>query len=239
MEIIPAIDIKDGLCVRLYQGDYAQMTVYDTEPGIVAQRWQQQGATRLHIVDLDGAKQGYPVNISAIRSIVHAVNIPVELGGGLRTEKDIESILALGVSQTILGTVAVQQPDLVKHLVKRFGSSIIVGVDARDGYVATSGWTEVAQVKATDLVDQMARLGVRRIIYTDIARDGTLTEPNYTATADLLRPNGPDIIASGGVAQLSHVLHLARLGVHGVIIGKALYTGAIHLPDLLEALDVK
>lgn len=239
MEIIPAIDIKDGLCVRLYQGDYTQMTVYDTEPGIVAQRWEQQGATRLHIVDLDGAKQGYPVNMSAIRNIVNAVTIPVELGGGLRTEKDIESILALGVSHAILGTIAVQHPDLVKHLVERFGDSIIVGVDARDGYVATSGWTEVAQVKATDLIDQMSHLGVRRIIYTDITRDGTLTEPNYTATAALLHPNGPEIIASGGVAHLSHVLKLARLGVHGVIIGKALYTGAIHLPELLDALPVK
>lgn len=238
MDILPAIDIKDGLCVRLYQGDYAQTTVYDDDLVAVARRWQEQGGDRLHMVDLDGAKAGHPVNIDAIQRIAQAIDIPIELGGGLRTEEDVATILNAGVTYAILGTVAVRSPELVQRMVERFGDRIIVGVDARDGFVATSGWTETAHIQATELVKQMATMGVQRIIYTDIARDGTLTEPNYEATEALVRMNGsPAIIASGGVSHIDHLVRLAQSGVEGAIIGRALYTGDIHLPDAVQAVQ--
>lgn len=244
MELIPAIDLKDGACVRLYQGDFAQATIYGTDPATVARRWAAEGATRLHVVDLDGARAGHPVNMDAVRAIVAAVRtargglgVPVQLGGGLRTETDVAAALAAGVARVILGTAAVHDPNLVALLIARFGSGIIVGIDARDGLVATAGWTELATVQATDLVEQMAGLGVQRIIYTDIARDGTLTEPNYAATSALVRLGGPAIIASGGIASINHLHRLAALGVEGAIIGRALYTGDIALPAALQALQ--
>lgn len=234
MDIIPAIDLKDGKCVRLYQGNFAQATVYGEDPVAVARQWVDQGAKRLHVVDLDGAKHGRPVNTAAVLAIVRAVPVPVQLGGGLRFEKDIVAALALGVERVILGTTAVRDPELVARMVARFDRSIIVGVDARDGLVATAGWTELAPIPAPDLVVQMAQAGVARIIYTDIARDGTMTEPNYLATAALVRPGGPAIIASGGVAHLDHLRRLMTIGVEGAIVGKALYTGAISLPEALQ-----
>jgi phosphoribosylformimino-5-aminoimidazole carboxamide ribotide isomerase len=236
MELIPAIDIKDGKCVRLYQGDFEQVTVYDEDPAAVARRWVAQGAPRLHIVDLDGARHGRPVHTDAIRAIVRAADVPVQLGGGLRDEATVEAALALGVARVILGTAAVERPDLVERLVARHGDAIIVGVDARDGIVATAGWTAAAPVQAVDLVAQMAQLGVQRVIYTDISRDGTLTSPNYTATAALVTPGGPAIIASGGVGAIAHLQHLATLGVEGAIVGRALYTGDLSIADALAAL---
>ncbi len=236
MEIIPAIDLKDGKCVRLYQGDFDQATVYGDDPSVVAQRWFEQGATRLHIVDLDGAKAGRSTNTDAVRAIVQAVSTPVQLGGGLRDEQAVEAALDLGIDRVILGTAAVNDPALVDRMVARFGEHVIVGIDARDGWVATSGWTELSRVRASELLAQMARLGVKRIIYTDIARDGTLTEPNYTATAELVQRGGPAIIASGGIAQIEHLTRLATTGVEAAIVGRALYTGAIDLPAALAAL---
>jgi phosphoribosylformimino-5-aminoimidazole carboxamide ribotide isomerase len=236
MELLPAIDIKDGACVRLYQGDFAQATVYGTDPAEMAHRWVEQGAARMHVVDLDGAKAGHPVNMDAVRAIVRAAGVPVQLGGGLRSEADIAAALDAGVARVILGTIAVRDPAFVEQMVGRFGSSIIVGVDANNGRVATSGWTELEHIQAADLVDRMAQIGVQRIIYTDIARDGTLTEPNYTATAALVRPGGPAIIASGGIAHTDHLVRLAALGVEGAIVGRALYTGAITLPGALAVL---
>lgn len=236
MEIIPAIDLKDGLCVRLYQGDFAQSTVYSEDPVAVARRWEELGASRIHVVDLDGARNGRPTNTDAVVAIVQAVGVPVQLGGGLRREEDINAVLALGVERVILGTAAVEQADLVARLVARFDDQIVVGVDARNGLVATAGWTETADVHATDLVAHMADLGVRRVIYTDISRDGTLTEPNFAAMAELQRPGGPAIIASGGIARIEHLQRLARLGVEGAIVGKALYTGAIDLATALAAI---
>ncbi len=238
MEIIPAIDIKDGACVRLFQGDYSQTTIYDQDPVEVAQRWANQGATRLHIVDLDGAKAGHPVNTHIIQAIARTIDIPVQLGGGMRTTKTIAQALDMGVARVILGTIATQDPALVQTLLTRFGSDhIIIGIDARDGYVATSGWTTSTRIQATELVATMATIGVQRIIYTDISRDGTLTEPNFTATVDLVRPNGPAIIASGGVADVSHITRFANTGVEGVIVGRALYTGAINLVDAMHAVS--
>lgn len=235
MKIIPAIDIKDGKCVRLYQGDFARMTVYDNDPAAIAQRWVSQGASMLHVVDLDGARQGHPVNTDIILSIVQSVPVPVQIGGGLRDEKAVVAALGLGVSRVVLGTAAVEQPDLIARLVERYGDEIAIGVDARDGIVAIAGWTEQSQVTATTLIDHMAALGVRHIIYTDIARDGTLSEPNFSAIGALVQPDGPAIIASGGVGKRAHVQRLASLGVEAAIVGKALYTGDIDLAEAIAA----
>lgn len=235
MNIIPAIDIKDGKCVRLYQGDFARMTVYDNDPAAVAKRWADQGAQMIHVVDLDGAREGHPVNTDVIFSIVQSVPVPIQIGGGLRDEKAVLAALGLGVARVVLGTAAVEQPELVARLVERYGDEIAIGVDARDGIVATDGWTTQSQVTATALVDHMATLGVRHIIYTDIARDGTLSEPNFGAIGALVRPGGPAIIASGGVGQLAHIERLAGLAVDAVIVGKALYTGDITLTDAIAA----
>ncbi|RRR65513.1 MAG: 1-(5-phosphoribosyl)-5-[(5-phosphoribosylamino)methylideneamino]imidazole-4-carboxamide isomerase [Candidatus Viridilinea halotolerans] len=237
MEIIPAIDLQDGRCVRLYQGDFAQSTVYADDPVAVARRWQAEGAKRIHVVDLDGARHGRPTNRPAIQAIVRGVTIPVQLGGGLRSREDVQTTLDLGVERVILGTAAVEQANLVADLVVAFGPHIVVGVDARDGKVATAGWLTTAAVRAVDLINHMAELGVQRIIYTDISRDGTLTEPNYSAMAELIRPGGPAIIASGGVAALSHLQHLATLGVEGAIVGKALYAGKFSLTEAIAALE--
>lgn len=237
MELIPAIDLKDGRCVRLFQGDFAQTTVYGDDPVAMALRWVEQGATRLHVVDLDGARSGRPANIDAVLAIVQAVSVPVQLGGGLRREEDVTAALALGVERVILGTAAVEQTDLVARLLARFGDRLVVGVDARDGMVATAGWTETADVRAVDLVRHMADLGVGRVIYTDISRDGTLTEPNFEALAELIWPGGPAIVASGGIAAVAHLRRLAALGAEAAIVGKALYDGKFSLGDALAALQ--
>jgi phosphoribosylformimino-5-aminoimidazole carboxamide ribotide isomerase len=236
MEIIPAIDLKDGRCVRLYQGDFAQSTVYGDDPVAMARRWVDLGATRLHVVDLDGARSGRPTNTDAVLAIVQAAGVPVQLGGGLRREEDVTAALALGVERVILGTAAVEQTELVARLVARFGEQVVVGVDARDGMVATAGWTETADVRAVDLVRHVAELGVARVVYTDISRDGTLTEPNFEALAELIWPGGPAIVASGGIARVEHLARLAATGAESAIVGKALYDGKIDLAAALRAL---
>lgn len=236
MEIIPAIDLKDGRCVRLYQGDFAQQTVYGDDPVAMARRWVDLGATRLHVVDLDGARDGRPTNTAAVLAIVQAAGVPVQLGGGLRREEDVTAALALGVERVILGTAAVEQTDLVARLVARFGAQVTVGVDARDGMVATAGWTETADVRAVELVRHMADLGVARVVYTDISRDGTLTEPNFEALAELIWPGGPAVVASGGIATVEQLARLAALGAESAIVGKALYDGKIDLPAALRAI---
>jgi phosphoribosylformimino-5-aminoimidazole carboxamide ribotide isomerase len=235
-ELYPAIDIHLGTAVRLTQGDYATAQVYDPSPAHAARRWQDAGARYLHVVDLDGAKAGHPVNLAAIEAICQSVDIPVQLGGGIRSHADVAAVRGVGVSRTIIGTKAVSDPDFVRDLVAAHGDAIIVGVDARDGLVQTAGWLAGSAVSATDLVAQMAALGVRRIIYTDISRDGTLSEPNYDATAALITPGGPAIIASGGVSKTEQLLLLARRGIHGAVVGRALYTGDISLPAALHAL---
>ncbi len=235
-ELYPAIDIHEGRAVRLTQGDYATANIYDESPANAARRWVAAGATQLHVVDLDGAKAGHPVNLAAIAAIAQAVDVPIQLGGGIRTHADVTSVRQLGVQRVIIGTKAVQDPAFVRELVQQHGAAIIVGVDARDGFVHTAGWLAGSQVQASDLVAQMRDIGVQRIIYTDISRDGTLSEPNYAATAALLHPTGPKIIASGGVSQAAQLVTLAQLGVHGAIVGKALYTGAIDLESTLALL---
>jgi len=238
MEIIPAIDLLEGRCVRLYQGDYAQAQTFDENPIAVARQWAEQGATRLHVVDLDGAKAGHPVNIEAIAAIVRAVDIPVQVGGGLRDQASVTALLNQGVQRVILGTIAVEKPQLVSQLCDAFPGQIVVGIDARNGQVATRGWIETSMVMATDLAQQMAAVGVAAVIYTDIHRDGTLQGPNLDALRELAIAASVPIIASGGmssVTDLLSLLGLEPLGVTGVIIGRALYTGDILLKEALRA----
>lgn len=234
MEVIPAIDLKGGKCVRLYQGDYRQETVFSEEPIDIARRWQSLGARRLHIVDLDGAAKGELCHISLIEEIARAVPIPIQLGGGLRRIEAIAQALELGVACAILGTAAIEDHALIQEACNRFGNRIIVSIDARDGYVATHGWQERTEVTAIELVQRMASIGVERLIYTDIARDGTLTEPNFDAVAELVAKTSLPIIAAGGIASLEHLKKLFRIGVEGAIVGRAIYTGDI---DLKQALD--
>ena len=238
MEILPAIDLLDGRCVRLYQGDYQQSQIYHENPVEVARQWADQGATRLHLVDLDGAKVGQPVNLAAIEAIIRAVDIPVQVGGGLRDRASVAELLELGVGRVILGTVAVEQPELVASLCQEFPNQIVVGIDARNGKVATRGWLETSTVEATDLAQQMEKLGAAAIIYTDIHRDGTLVGPNLDALREIAAPLDIPVIASGGVSALRDLLSLLSLeplGVNGVIVGKALYTGDVDLKEAISA----
>jgi phosphoribosylformimino-5-aminoimidazole carboxamide ribotide isomerase len=233
MLILPAIDLKDGKCVRLYQGDYAQMTVFSDDPAEVARRWRDEGAQYLHLVDLDGAKAGHPVNLEVIEQIKQASGLPVEVGGGIRDEATIVTLLERGIDRVILGTAAVRDPSHVGHLCQKYGEQIVIGIDARHGLVAVEGWTETSVVPAHLLAHELTRRGALRFIYTDISRDGTLTEPNYEAFQEFAEAAGQPVIASGGVSQVEHVRRLAELGAEGVIIGRALYTGDIKLADLL------
>jgi phosphoribosylformimino-5-aminoimidazole carboxamide ribotide isomerase len=238
MDIIPAIDLLEGRCVRLYQGDYGQAQTFDENPVAVARQWAAEGAARLHVVDLDGAKMGQPVNGAAIEAIVRAIDIPVQVGGGLRDRQSVADLLSRGVQRIILGTVAVEQPDLVSQLCQEFPGQIVVGIDARNGQVATRGWLETSQVKATELAQRMSQQGVAAIIYTDIHRDGTLQGPNLEALRELADSIEIPVIASGGVSSISDLfslLALEPLGVKGAIVGRALYTGDISLKEALRA----
>jgi len=234
MEVIPAIDLKRGKCVRLYQGDYGQETVFSQEPVDVARRWQELGARRLHIVDLDGAAKGQLCHASLVEEMARLVVIPLQLGGGLRRLETVEQVLELGVERAILGTAAIEDRELIMEVCRKFGERIIVSIDARDGYVATHGWRDRTTVTAIALVESVAALGVRRFVYTDIARDGTLSEPNFDAVAELVSKTSLPIIASGGISSLEHIKKLARLGVEGAIIGRALYTGDIDLKEAIR-----
>lgn len=233
MEIIPAIDIKGGKCVRLYQGDYKQETIYSEDPVAIALKWQAQGATSLHIIDLDGAASGESRNMSVIEAIVKQVNLRVQLGGGIRDKATVKRLLDAGINRTILGTVAIGKPDLVKTLCQEFGEAIMVSIDARDGYVATHGWKTSTSVTALDLGLRMVDAGVKRILYTDINRDGTLTEPDFKTIAELIKNLNLPVIAAGGIAKLNHLKKLEELGAEGAIVGKAIYTGDINLKEAL------
>ena len=236
MEIIPAIDLRGGKCVRLYQGDYNQETVFSKDPVDVARHWQSLGARRLHIVDLDGAAKGRICHFSIISSIVAAVKIPVQAGGGIRTMKSIDKLIDAGVDRVILGTAAIENQGLIKESCKWFGNRIIAGVDARNGYVSTRGWVKSSEVTAIELIKCMQSMGIVRFIYTDISRDGTLTEPNFEAVGELIAAVDAKIIAAGGIASIVHLRKLAALGVEGAIVGRALYTGNIDLKKALESI---
>lgn len=235
MEIIPAIDIKEGKCVRLYQGDYSQQTIFAENPAAVALRWKSQGARWLHLVDLDGAATGEPKNMAAVEEILRTSSLLVELGGGIRREDIAEKLLQEGVSRMILGTLAIEKPELVKKLCRRFGEAIVVGLDARDGKIAIHGWQKDTVVDALQLSREMVELGVRRFVYTDIKRDGTLSEPNFDAVERLIAVVNVPIIASGGISKVEHLQKLKELGVEGAIIGKALYTEDINLKEAIAS----
>lgn len=236
MEIIPSIDLKAGRQVRLYQGDFQQETVFSDDPLAVALRWQEQGGCLLHIVDLDGASGGMPANLAVIESIVAALDIPVQVGGGIRDRQTADAMFVAGVERVVIGTAAVGDPNLVAALCQDYGGDrVVVAVDARDGMVAIKGWTEDSQVTALTLARQMNELGVPRLLYTDVSRDGTLTYPNFEANAELVRETGMRVQASGGVTTLDHIRQLTDTGVEGVIIGTALYRGTITLREAIEA----
>ena len=244
MDIFPAIDLLDGKCVRLYQGDYDRSQVFNDNPADMARSWLEQGANKLHLVDLDGAKAGHPVNLDAIASILEMVKttatqpVQVQVGGGLRTEASVRQLLDVGVDRIILGTVAVEQPELVRDLCQKYPQQIVVGIDARAGKVATKGWLETSEVIATDLAKRMADMGAAAIIYTDIHRDGTLTGPNLVALRELASAIDIPVIASGGVSSLRDLLDLlslTTLGVTGAIIGRALYTKEVDLTAAIRA----
>ena len=240
MEIIPAIDLHGGKCVRLLRGQRSQETVYSENPAEIARKWQAEGARRLHMVDLDGAFAGKRVNAAAIKDVVANLTIPVQLGGGIRERETAQDTFKLGVSKIILGTVAVQKPGLVQALVQEFGKRILVGIDARDGLVAVQGWTESSAKKAVDLALLMQEMGVAEIIYTDISRDGTLEGANLSALKEMAEVLDIPLIASGGVSSLDdlrRLKELEHLGISGVIVGRALYTGDISLKEAIEEIQ--
>lgn len=239
MDVIPAIDLLDGCCVRLHQGDYSQVTTFSDNPLTQALAWQAQGATRLHLVDLDGARRGEPVNDEAVRSITAALSIPVQLGGGVRTLERAAHLLNLGVDRVILGTLAVEEPDQVCRLAERHPGRILVGIDARGGVVATRGWLQDSALQATEVARRFEGTGVAALITTDIATDGTLAGPNMAFLRTMAEASSIPVIASGGVGSLSDLLSLlalAPLGVEGVIIGRALYDGRVALAEALQAI---
>lgn len=238
MIIFPAIDIRGGKCVRLLKGDFNQETVFSDRPEIMAKKWENEGGEYLHLVDLDGALAGKSQNLDTVEMILKTVDIPVELGGGIRTMENIETALDMGVSRVILGSVAVKNPQLVKDACKKYGSErIVVGIDAKDGIVAVDGWGVSGNVEAKELARKMAHGGVKHIIYTDISRDGTLTGVNVQATAEIARYSGVKVVASGGVSSIEDIKLLKQYekdGIEGVIVGKSIYTGSLSLPEALK-----
>lgn len=240
MEIIPAIDIRGGRCVRLDQGDYDRETVFDDDPAAVAIRWQSLGAERLHVVDLDGAREGVPRNEDAITRILTSARVPVQVSGGIRDVAMVDDLVGLGADRVVMGTAAIKDQTTVLNAVALFREHIVVSVDARDGLVRTEGWTEGSEVTAFDLVRDLSEIGVQRIVYTDISADGMLSGPNFDSIAGMLEfvsglPSPPAVIAAGGVSSVEHLRQLALMGVEGAIVGKALYTGALDLREALEA----
>lgn len=242
MLIYPAIDIREGRCVRLVEGRLDKETVYSDEPAAMARLWQDKGARWLHVVDLDGAFSGSPKNIDVIRKIRESVSVPMQVGGGIRDLKVVEELLRLGVNRVILGTVAINDPELVASACAGYGEAVVVGIDARDGKVAIEGWGVTSEKNALDLAVEMKALGVKRVIYTDIWRDGTLKGPNVSAVREMARNTGLTVIASGGISTLDDIRaikKLEHLGVEGVIMGKSLYAGRVSLEDALSLADVK
>lgn len=235
MKIYPAIDIKDGKCVRLLRGSFDDVTVYGDNPAEMARKWESLGGEYIHVVDLDGALKGHGVNAEAIKEICKAVNVPVQTGGGIRSISDIEAKLECGISRVIIGTKAVSDAEFVKEAVKRYGDKIVIGIDAKDGMVAIEGWEKTSEYQAVEFAKKMEEIGVKTIIYTDIATDGTLMGPNVDAMREMVNNTNMDIIASGGIGNIEHIKALIPTGVEGVITGRALYTGNINLCDAIKA----
>jgi len=236
MEIIPAIDLRGGRCVRLLQGDYARETAYSDDPVAVARRWEQLGALRLHVVDLDGAKHGVPLNGEIVAAICRAVAIPVEVSGGIRSLAAVEQAFASGAGRVQLGSAAVRDPELVRAACAAHPGAVVVSIDTRDGEVMTDGWLEGSGVATLDLARRMVDLGVPRLMFTDIRRDGALQGPNVEALTVLVRALPVPVVASGGVTTVAHLLALAVAGCEGAIVGKALYEGTLDLTVAIAAL---
>ena len=235
MEMIPALDLRGGKCVRLYQGDFHKETVFSQDPLEVADKWAREGAMRLHIVDLDGARKGRPANLDVVRKITSQVSIDVQVGGGIRNLNVASDILNIGAKRVVLGTAAVQDPQLVEDICIHLGrDNVVVAVDARDGNVAVNGWQERTNVKALDIVTHMAKVGVVRFLYTDIARDGTMTEPNFKELQVLCNKSGLAIQAAGGISTIEHINKLAQIGAEGAVVGSALLNGAIILKEAIK-----
>jgi phosphoribosylformimino-5-aminoimidazole carboxamide ribotide isomerase len=237
--VIPAIDLRRGRCVRLYQGDPDRETVYGENPVEVAVQWEQLGAKMLHLVDLDGAFTGHSKNAKVISAIGERVHIPLQLGGGIRSMEAVEKAFSAGISRVILGTMVIGEPELARRIVDQYSDSILVGIDARDGLVAVKGWTESSAVKATDLAAEIEQWGVKEIIYTDIHKDGTMQGPDLAGLEDLLKDTSLQVIVSGGISSTADLAALRPYSdrVRGVIIGKALYTNQLTLPDAMAVFE--
>lgn len=234
MEVIPAIDLRGGRCVRLQQGDYGRETIFGDDPAALAAQWESEGAKRLHLVDLDGAREGRPVNVEAVRSILARVRIPCQLGGGVRDEATVDTWLDAGIGRVIIGTQALKDPAWFRRLVSRRPGRIVLGLDARGGKVATAGWLDVSEVEALPLAEQFDDLPLAAVVYTDIARDGMLGGPNIEATEALAKRLKTPVIASGGVGTLDDLDRLATTQVAGCIVGRALYEGRFRLREALD-----
>lgn len=235
MILFPAIDIRGGNCVRLIQGDYNKEKVYSDSPVAMAKEWADKGAEYIHIVDLDGAKSGVSTNAAVIQEIARNSSVPIQVGGGVRTMEAVKSHIDSGVARVIIGTAAIQNPDFLKEAVKDYGDKIAVSLDAKNGYIATDGWTDTSTVKALDLVKDLEEIGVKTIVYTDIAKDGMLQGPNFEELEAMNNASSIDVIASGGVSTEEDVRKLAGKNMYGAIVGKALYDGTVTLEKLLEA----
>jgi phosphoribosylformimino-5-aminoimidazole carboxamide ribotide isomerase len=236
-EVIPAIDLRDGRCVRLFQGDYAKETRYSEDPVATALEWQSLGAPRLHVVDLDGARSGSPANHRVMAAIAAAVSIPIEVSGGLRSLEHVAAAVSYGATRIQIGSAAVRDPEMLASAIAEYGDAICVSIDAREGRVATDGWERGTDIDAIEFAHRMADVGVARVMVTDISRDSTLTGPNVELLARLVDELSIPVVASGGVATVNDVVKLARAGCEGAIVGKALYEKAFTLPDALAAVE--
>ncbi len=235
MQIWPAIDIRRGKCVRLSQGDYSQETVYGSDPADMALRFATDGASGMHIVDLDGARAGLPENLPSIASIVSQIDIPCQVGGGIRDEKTISELIDLGIRRLIIGTQAISNPDWLAEMCRKYPEHLLVGIDARSGMVATEGWEKTSTVSAVELVQNLSTLSLAGIIFTDIARDGMLAGPNFDEIKQVVQVSNIPVIASGGITTIDDISRLAQLGVDGAIIGKSLYEGRMTIAEAINA----
>ena len=235
MEVIPAIDLRGGHCVRLTQGDYARETVFSDDPVEMALRWAGEGASRIHVVDLDGAREGRPINDDVVRRIIDAVEPPVQVAGGVRTLDVVQAWLDTGADRVILGTAAVRDPEMAAEASRRHGERIVVSIDAREGVVAVEGWREETELQAESFLQTLAALGVPRFVYTDINRDAMLDSPNYEMIEIMVGATERPLIAAGGVAKVEHLTRLSELGVEGAIVGLALYDGRVDLREAIAA----
>lgn len=234
MVIYPAIDIKDRACVRLVQGSYNNMTIYEKNPVKVALKWESMGAEILHLVDLDGARDGLRINQSVIKKIADGVRIPVQIGGGIRDTEGVETYLNMGVSKVIVGTAAIKNPQWLKEIIQEYDDRIIVSIDAKKGFIATDGWESISKIRAVEYIKELKSFGLKRIVYTDIEKDGMLEGPNFNIYQELKDEVDIEIIASGGITSLEDIQRLKEIGLYGSIIGKALYDGKLNLGEVLK-----